>query len=162
MVRAELAPRGSEIRVDSAGFVSEGMPPPREVLDAMWAVGIDLSDHRSRLLRPAIVHTADLIVGMTRQHVIDVTELDPGVWSRSFTVAELAARGRAVGPRRGDETLRQWVSRVDAGRTRAATISLPLSDDISDPMGGRPKGYQRTRDVLAVMAAELVDLIAPA
>lgn len=162
MVRAGLAPRGSEIDVDSAGFVSEGMPPPREVLDAMWAVGIDLSDHRSRLLRPDLVQTADLIVGMSRQHVIDVADLDPGVWNRSFTVAELRTRGRDVGPRDPDETLRQWVDRVHAGRTRASTISLPLSDDIPDPMGGRPKGYQRTRDLLAAMAAELADLIAPA
>jgi protein-tyrosine phosphatase len=162
LVSAGLARRGSDIRVGSAGFVSEGMPPPREVLDAMAAVGIDLSEHRSRLVRPAMVHTADLIVAMTRQHVIDVAVLDPSGWSRSFTVTELRARGAAVGPRLPGETLRQWVGRVHAGRTRASTIALPLSDDIPDPMGGRPKGYQKVRDLLAAMASDLVDLIAPA
>lgn len=162
LVGAGLAPRGNEITVGSAGFVSEGMPPPKEVLDAMWAVGLDLSDHRSRRVRRETVQAADLVVGMTRQHAIDVALVDEDVWTRSFTVAELQTRGQAVGPRRDDETLRQWVARVHAGRTRASTITLPLSDDIPDPMGGRPKGYQKARDRLAAMATELVDLIAPA
>ena len=99
LLRARLAQRASAIAVDSAGFVSEGMPPPKEVLDAMSAVGLDLSDHRSRLVRPDMIKAADLVIGMTRQHVIDAALLAPGVWTRCFTAADLGSRGETVGPR---------------------------------------------------------------
>lgn len=162
LLRARLAQRACSIPVDSAGFVSEGMPPPKGVLDAMTAVGIDLSEHRSRVLRPDLLDTAELVVGMTRQHVIDIAQVTPGAWTKSFTVAEVRIRGEGVGPRCPEEELGEWVGRLHHGRTRGSIVSLPLADDIPDPMGGRPRGYQKTRDVLALMAADLVDLIAPA
>jgi protein-tyrosine-phosphatase len=162
LLRARLDEDDVGLRVASAGFMSDGAPAPPEVLDVMAAIGIDLSDHRSRLVRPELLAAADLIIGMTRQHVIDVADRMPDVWVRTFTLAEIGRRGENLGPRRQGETLSQWVSRLHGGRTRASILSLPLADDIPDPMGRRLRAYQRTRDVLTNKVEGLAALIVPA
>lgn len=162
LLRAGLEERSSPVTVASAGFVSEGSPPPPEVLDAMWALGLDLSQHRSRLVTPAILQSAALVIGMARQHVIDLAVLAPSTWQRSFTFADLLGRAETSGPRLPSEQVSQWADRLHAGRLRSGLLGLPLSEDIPDPMGRRLRDYQRTRDKLARMTTELADLMSPA
>jgi protein-tyrosine-phosphatase len=57
-----LGPLG--VRVDSAGFVRPHRPAPPEALAAAARRGVDLSDHRSRLLTPDLARSAELIVVM--------------------------------------------------------------------------------------------------
>jgi hypothetical protein len=45
---------------------------------------------------------------------------------------------------------------------RSSLTGLPLSEDVSDPMGGRPRDYQRTRDELVGMTTRLAELLSPA
>jgi protein-tyrosine phosphatase len=161
LLGARLDERGSPITVASAGFVSEGVPPPPEVIDAMWAAGLDVSWHRSRLVTAALVDGADLVVGMTRQHVIDLAVLSPAAWERCFTFADALRRAEAARPRLTSEGVQQWAHRLSAGRDRRSLLSLPLSEDIPDPIGGRPSGYQRVRDELARMTDRLAALVAP-
>jgi protein-tyrosine phosphatase len=161
LLRARLEERGDQRTVASAGLVSEGVPPPRQVIDAMWAVGLDLSDHRSRLVDVPMLHDADVVLAMTRQHLLDLNVMAPSTWGRMFTFAELIRRAEATG-NRGDETLAEWVGRLHAGRIRADLLGLPVTEDIADPMGGRPKAYQRTRDELSALTDRLARLLAPA
>jgi protein-tyrosine phosphatase len=162
LLRARLDERGSPLTVESSGFMSEGVPPPREALETMWAVGVDLSGHRSRPLSPTTIGAADLIVGMTRQHVVELTVMAPPEWERAFTFADLLRRAETVGPRQRIEAVREWVRRLHAGRLRSSLTGLPLSEDVSDPMGGRPKDYQRTREQLVGMTTRLAELLSPA
>jgi protein-tyrosine-phosphatase len=155
LLRDHLAQRAERVVVASAGFVAEGVPPPPQVLDAMSALGLDLSDHRSRLVTPGLVQGADLVVGMARQHVIDLALLSPGTWDRCFTFADLLRRGRSCGPRLRSETVRQWTQRISGARTRASLVALPLSEDVPDPMGGRHQDYELARDDLAARTARL-------
>jgi protein-tyrosine-phosphatase len=152
---------GGTVSVASAGFVSAGLPPPPEVIAAMSAVGLDLSDHRSRLVNPALLQGADLVIGMTRQHVIDLALLSPDEWDRCFTMADLLDRGESTGPRLPSESVRRWTQRLAGDRTRASLVALPLSRDVPDPMGGRPRDYEQTRDDLAAMTDRLGVLLAP-
>jgi protein-tyrosine-phosphatase len=161
LLRERLSRSGRPLTVGSAGFVSEGQPPPPEVLDAMRAVGLDLSDHRSRLVTPALLDDADLVVGMTRQHVIDLTLLAPGAWIQSFTFADLLRRAEAAGPRLPTEGVRKWARRLSGDRTRSSLVALSVSEDIPDPMGGRPTDYERARDDLARLTARLGTLLGP-
>ena len=161
LLRARLRQVGTPVTVASAGFATEGRPAPPEVLDAMGAVGLDLSGHRSRLVTPALLEGADLVLGMTRQHVIDLTLLAPPTWDRCFTLADVVRRGESADPRLPSESLRQWARRLSAGRTRASLLKLPASDDVPDPMGGRPADYERARDDLARLTARLGARLSP-
>jgi protein-tyrosine phosphatase len=162
LLSARLADRDDGTTVESAGFVAEGVPSPREVIDVMWAVGLDISGHRSRLVTSARLRDAQLIIGMTRQHLVDLTVMAPTQWGRSFTLAELLRRGETVGARGRDEPLADWVRRVHAGRTRLAVLALPVAEDVPDPMGGRLTAYQRARDELSALIDRLAGLLTPA
>ena len=52
------------VRVESAGFVAPNRPAPPEAVAAAARRGVDLSDHRSRLLTPDLARSAELIVVM--------------------------------------------------------------------------------------------------
>ncbi|HEY2824726.1 MAG TPA: hypothetical protein VGI83_04205 [Gemmatimonadales bacterium] len=52
------------VRITSAGFVGPGRPVPESGLIAAAFRGVDLSDHRSQLVRSALVFDANLIVVM--------------------------------------------------------------------------------------------------
>lgn len=62
LLSRELAPLG--IDVQSAGFIAFNRPAPAEAVAAAERHGVDLSDHRSRLLTADVVRAADLIVVM--------------------------------------------------------------------------------------------------
>ena len=61
---------------------------------AVTSLGLDLTDHRPRLLDAAMVAAdgADLVVTMTRDHLRTVATLAPQAWRRTFTLKELARR----------------------------------------------------------------------
>jgi protein-tyrosine phosphatase len=161
-LRAGAYRRHRDLQVGSAGFVSEGTPPPLEVVDVMAAVGIDVSGHRSRLLTTELLDDADLVVTMSRQHLIDLAVAWPSAWNRSFTFAELLRRAEAVGAAAAGDGPVAWVARVNSGRVRSETLSLTLADDVVDPMGGRLKDYERVRDQLSVMVDRLAGFLPPA
>ncbi len=58
----ELAALG--IEVESAGFLGVNRPPPAEAVAAAERYGVDLSNHRSRLVTVELVRGSDLIVVM--------------------------------------------------------------------------------------------------
>jgi protein-tyrosine phosphatase len=163
LLRSRLAQVGATgFEVESAGFVSEGRAVPPEVVEVMSPSGIDLSAHRSRLLRDELLDRADLILVMTRQHLVDLVVSRPEVWSRSFTLAEILHRAEVVGARHRGEDLPSWTARINAGRARAEILSLPLSDDVPDPIGEPLKDHERLRDLLVERVGRLTALLVPA
>lgn len=92
-----VRPIGIEVR--SAGFLGQGRPSPREALVAAAEYGVDLRDHRSRLVVPSLLGPADLILvmdgvqwatlrfdfGCAGARMVFLGDLDPG-----------AARERAI------------------------------------------------------------------
>lgn len=156
-----LSERGSAIAVGSAGFLSEGVPIPTEVRQVMEPFGYDLSAHRSRAVSSVLLGSAELVVGMTRQHAVDLALLHPSAWPRTFTLAEVVRLGGTFPARRRDEPLASWVARVGAGRRRASIFDLPRSDDVPDPIGKPLRAYLGTRDRLLGLTTRLADLVQP-
>lgn len=73
---AELERRG--IMVMSAGVLAiAGLRASEPAVEALRAVGIDLSGHRSRPLTPELIHQADVIYTMTRAHARSVRAMFP-------------------------------------------------------------------------------------
>jgi protein-tyrosine-phosphatase len=147
--------------IESAGFLSEGVPCPPEVREVMAPLGYDMTRHRSKAVSSGLLTSAHVLVGMTRQHSVDLSLFDPSVSSRSFTLSEVVRLGEGCPGRGVDETLTSWVDRIGAGRHRAGIFDLPLSEDVPDPIGKPMKAYLRTRDSLLRLTTRLADLLQP-
>ncbi|MCC5786681.1 MAG: Sua5/YciO/YrdC/YwlC family protein [Phycisphaerales bacterium] len=74
-------------RVLSAGASSAGgSGPSPEAVEAMEAIGLDLTDHRSRGLSKELVAEADIIYAMTEGHLRAVLSIDPTAADRAFVL----------------------------------------------------------------------------
>lgn len=156
LLRDRLHRRGVDGEVSSAGLVSEGEPASGGTIRAMAKRGLDLSSHRSTPLRAEAVVSAELVVGMTRQHVRESVVLVPDAFERTLTLRELVRRAEAIGPRAtdGDDRVafRTWLHRLGADRRAVDLVGDSTEDDVADPMGRSRRFYERT-------AAELEDLV---
>jgi protein-tyrosine phosphatase len=158
MLSARLAARGVTATVDSAGMLGGGRRPPPEVISVMAARGIDVSGHRSRTVTAADLARADLVLGLTREHVRHATVLGPEAWPRAFTLRELLRRGHQAGPRSPGEPFGAWLARVAGDRGRSDLLGRSPADDVADPAGGPLRGYQATAELLDRLTRDLVEL----
>ena len=137
------------------------MPSPPEVIATGNDLGIDLADHRGRLLTPDDVGDATLILGMTRMHVREVVMMDAGAWTRTFTLRELVRRGQMMRPRDEGQSLEDWLVFVNHGRRMVDLQGKSKRDDIADPFGGSMRGYRVAAETIAGLVGELVRLAWP-
>jgi protein-tyrosine phosphatase len=163
LLSARLAALGAPVAVRSAGISPAGpaeaaMPPPPPAIAALAARGLDLSGHRSRAVGPADLAGADLILGMTREHVRQAVVLSPAAWPRTFTLKELVRRGRPLGPRLPGEPLPGWLDQAGAGRDHRDLLGGSSEDDVADPYGGPAPEYEFVAGLLDQLTDELADL----
>jgi protein-tyrosine phosphatase len=140
--------------VASVGTIArDGAPAMPEAVKAGAELGVDVSGHSARRLRPEDIRDADLIVGMAAEHLEDVQALVPEAESRTFTLKELVRLLEDTGPRPVDATASDGglaVAVADAHRRRMGS-PIPDEDDVMDPLGLSFHGYR-------VVASELEDL----
>lgn len=158
LLARHLAALRIPIMVRSAGLLQEGEAPPPEVTSALAAYGLDISAHRSHRVTGADLTEADLILGMSREHVRHAVVAAPETWPRAFTLKELVRRGEEAGPRTPGEPLADWLSRVNEGRDHAALLGDSPADDVADPVGGPPQGFTDTVTLLDGLVTRLVGL----
>jgi protein-tyrosine phosphatase len=152
LLRHRLDALDVEATVSSAGRLQDGLPASAHGVDILRGRGLDMATHRSRATSREILSSADLILGMAREHVRDAVVAEPSVWPRTFTLRELVRRGEAAGPRRPGESMRDWLGRVGQGRRVADLAGSSRDDDIEDPIGMPRSAYER-------LAAELDELL---
>jgi protein-tyrosine phosphatase len=159
LLQRRLDERAIAARVHSAGFLEGGAPATQPAIEAMAAEGLDISGHSSRRITPYLIDEADLVVTMTRQHLIELALQAPDDWNRVFQLRDLVRRAEQVGPRPRDEPFTQWLSAVGDGRTRAGLLATSLSDDVEDPVGQPAAAYDRTKKLLDDLFTRLAALI---
>lgn len=159
-MRRHLADAGVAAGVSSAGLGDSGQPAAFGAVRALRRRGLDLRNHQSRRVDPAMVGDASLVVGLERRHVREIVVMAPDAWPRTFTLKELVRRGALTGPRRRGESAEEWIERVHAGRQRDELIGADERDDVEDPMGASAADYERTADELDALLVRLVDLLA--
>ena len=141
--------------VGSAGTIArDGAPAMPEAVEAVAELGVDVSGHSARRLRPEDIRDADLIVGMAAEHLEDIHALVPEAESRTFTLKELVRLLEETGPRPVDATASDGGlagAVADAHRRRTGSPATPDEDDVIDPLGLSLQGYR-------VVASELEDL----
>ncbi len=156
-----LAERGVPARVHSAGTLGWGGPATENSVAVMAERGLDLSHHQSRRLDAGLAVGADVVLGMTRDHVSGVLNHDPTAVDRAFVIGELARLGTRVGPVPPGRAVRDWTVAVAAERPEGRPIGRYV-DEVADPVGEPLDVYRRTADQLDRVTRVIADLLAPA
>ena len=160
ILRSRLETRGIDAVVHSAGLMEGGFPATHDTLAALAERDLDASAHRSTRMDGAIVGAADLVLGMTRRHVVEAVVMAPAAWPRTFTLKEAVRRGQKVGRRPAGASLGDWLAHLHAGRSRADMLSESPLDDIRDPVTEPDVvSYADARDEIERNVDILVDLI---
>lgn len=153
-----LASAGVSAHVSSAGLLPGGRPATDHGVAAMADRGLDLSAHRSQQIDTGLLLHADLVIGMSREHVREAAVLLPEVIDRAFTLKELVAMAAVVGPRDRSEELDDWLRRVASARKRSALLGVGHDDqlDVADPVGLSRGHYDRTANLLDDLLGKVV------
>jgi protein-tyrosine-phosphatase len=159
--RRAIAERGKDWTTSSAGILQSA---PLMVADALRAVkeaDPSMSAHRSKVLDVEQIRGADLVLGMTREHVREVVVMERDAWPRTFTVKELVRRGDAMGPRHEAQEPAQWLRLAGIGRRRRDLQGASPLDDIEDPMGLPAADGRKIASAIRCAVENLIDLMAP-
>ena len=149
----ELERRGcSSVTVGSAGtWAAEGYPATPDAVRAVGALGIDLSQHRSRGLDPDEAEAADIVVVMTSVHEHEVLGVSPG--ARVVRLKELAE----IQWEKGTGGARERLAALLAGRRPERRRSLDVDDPISLPYSA----YERSLKEIRAGVQVLADVLCP-
>jgi protein-tyrosine phosphatase len=147
---------GSALRTSSAGFTEAGRSSPDATVRVMAERGIDLTQHRSRVVTVPVLDGADLVLGMTRAHVWDAALLAPDVLERAFVIGEIVRMNRLAGGREPGEKFVDWVARLFAVRQHALN-SIVASDEVLDPFGRPRRHHGRAARQIEERVLDLVD-----
>ena len=147
--------------VHSRGLLPGGEGAPRAAIRAMAPFGIDLSGHRSRRLEVADIDEADLVLGMTRQHVREIVLLAPRALPKTFTLREVVRRGEGAEARPSGSEPVAWLRTLHGGRDRSDLIGRATEDDTADPFGRPGAVYAATASELDDLTMRLAALLGP-
>lgn len=76
-------------QVSSAGTSAfPGMPASHNAIQALKAIGIDLSGHCSSLVDESLIDSADLILAMTSSHKRRLLQLKPDADKKTYVLSE--------------------------------------------------------------------------
>lgn len=154
LLALRLADASVRAEVGSAGLLPGGRPAWPEAKAVMAERGIDLSAHQSRQMSAGDVASADLVLGMTREHVREAVVLEPSAYDRAFTLKELARRS-GVQPRRA-RPLDAWLAALAADRELEDLLGADSTDDVEDPIGRPIKAFRATAAELELLVARVV------
>lgn len=161
ILRSLLAYRGIDWPVASVGLFKAGYPMVEEALAALGPEGTAMANHRSRTLSKSDVLDADIIFGMSREHVREVVVLDPEAWGRTFTLKEFVRRSRYFPAWFPERPFASWLAGIHLGRQREEMQGDSLEDDVADPIGGSPADFAATARLLRDLCGQVADRIAP-
>jgi protein-tyrosine phosphatase len=164
ILRSHLAARGVDAHVHSAGTLAWGGPATGNAGLVLRERGRSLEGHLSRSLTDGMVEDADLVLGMTREHVWRATRRVADATDRTFLLGELRRLGAEAGPRRVGvgETVRDWAARAAVLRPPGPAGAVGrVGDEVADPVGEPLPVYRATADRLERELAAIAVLLAP-
>ncbi|HYU39041.1 MAG TPA: hypothetical protein VEM59_04270 [Acidimicrobiia bacterium] len=159
ILERRLAERGVDACVTSAGTRPWYAGATDHAVTVMREMGLDVSAHENCQVTAEQVERADLVLGMTRQHVNFVTSRWPDAAERTFLVGELSRLGGQIGPRTESESVSAWAERASAARPPLHPLGRAV-DEIDDPVGLPIEVYRDTAAVLDQRLTEVASLLA--
>jgi len=161
LLEMRLKEPAPEVVVESAGLRETDATLDNGALRVLDRQGVDLRRHHSRAIDSEMVGGATLVLGLEREHVREAVLLDPSVWPRTFTLKEIVRRGEATGARRPGESISDWVARAHGDRSQRDLLGADRADDVADPFGGPPGGYEEAAEEIDDLVTRLVSLVWP-
>jgi low molecular weight protein-tyrosine phosphatase len=162
LLRRHLHEAGhDDVTVHSAGTLMPEVGPPRPLIQEGRSFGLDLATHVPRRVDPEMIEAADVVVGLSREHVRQAVAAVPSSFPKTFTLKEIVRRGLERGARVGAEELDSWLERLQDGRRRADLIGVSPDDDVMDPMGGTSEDYRVMLTEVAALTRSLRELAWP-
>lgn len=158
---SELERRGRQVDVCSAGLMAGGKPADKKVVWVMGGLGFDVSGHLSTKASGALQRKPDLILVMAREHLRALSELEPGITSRAFTLKEFVQLAWMEGERHDDEPISAYLERLRASRSISAITSPDTEEDVTDPIGRRKRAFARCASELQSLVREVADMLYP-
>jgi protein-tyrosine phosphatase len=159
-LRERLAVRELDVTVSSSGLLPPGSPAARDVVDLMAARGIDVTAHRSRTLDADIIASADLILGMERNHLTELVAITPEAYTRAFTLPEFVRRVESLGLEESGATdLATILETIGETRGRRELLRITVADEIPDPMGRSGKVFDRAANDISMLVDRLVEAL---
>jgi protein-tyrosine phosphatase len=139
-----------DVRVTTRGtHVIEGLPMSLRTRGALAALGVRDHMHRSRQLTADDVRTADLIVGMAREHVLFIRRGYPTAAHRTGTLRRLARDLPGI-----TGTLAERVAALALD-----TIELEPWEDVDDPAGGDEAVFRDCATEIDALLARLAPVL---
>ncbi|GAA0671070.1 hypothetical protein GCM10010193_24070 [Kitasatospora atroaurantiaca] len=134
LLPVHLGEAGIGFRIGSAGTQARpGAPMSPRTVDLVEELGGEAGEFAARRLSAELVASADLVLGLAREHREAAVRLHPVALRRCFTLEEFV---RLAGTEDLDGGPRAAVARAAASRGRAPAVAAE-ADDIEDP-DGRP------------------------
>jgi protein-tyrosine-phosphatase len=161
ILRSVLDERGVSWQVWSEGFLEAGHPMVEEALATLGPDGAAMASHLSRTLSVSDVREADIVLGMTREHVREVVVLVPEAWGRTFTLKEFVRRSQSFRPWFPPQSFTEWLAGIHQGRERQEMQGYSAEDDVADPIGGTPAEFDATARLLRNLCGEVADRLSP-
>ena len=159
ILQQRLAERGVDARVTSAGTRAWSQGATDDAVAVMREHGLEISAHQNRQLTRELVEEADIVLGMTRDHVSIASARSPSARQRTFLVGELARLGADIGPRDESEPVAVWAERAADARPLSRPLGRAM-DEIADPVGEPIDVYRRTAAQLDDRLTEIAALLA--
>src|SRR5512132_1436485 len=159
ILQQRLAEHGIDARVTSAGTRAWSQGATDDAVAVMREHGLEISAHENRQLTRELVEEADIVLGMTRDHVSITSARSPSARPRTFLVGELARLGADIGPRGESEPVAVWAERAADARPLSRPLGRAM-DEIADPVGEPIEVYRRTAAQLDDRLTEIAALLA--
>ncbi|PRX55970.1 protein-tyrosine phosphatase [Nonomuraea fuscirosea] len=161
IARAMLHSASLPVATSSAGVRAlVGHPMAPHAVAALDRLGLDGRAHRARLLEPALVSSADLLLTMENAHRATAVGLDAAAARRTFTLPEFAALAAGASQRRyRSDTTERARAIVESAAERRDARPAP---EVYDPYGGPPEGYATCAKTLGeALSHALAALLGP-
>jgi len=153
-VAAELFLRHSvnlPVTVNSLGTLDLGpVPALPEAVRAAEMLGVDISSHRARPLRPGDLESTDLVVGFEAFHVAAAVVEGGATRERAFLITELAELLGQIRTSR-DRLPERTIELAHAGRVGGS----PSTPPVRDPVGKSKEHFCTTFEQISHLVAAI-------
>jgi protein-tyrosine phosphatase len=158
LLRHRLADRGVPVHVASAGVSAVSLDVDLLAVQSGFELGVDISGHLPRQVTKSMIAVdgADLVIGMTREHVREVVLIDSRAWERTFTLKELARRCQFHRSTIDSEPA-NWLAALSANRLTSDLMGADSTDDIVDPYRRSLAIHQRVAQEMFTATTAIVD-----
>lgn len=144
------------VKVNSAGTLEiEGAPVPPDLIAVANERGFDLSAWLSQPMKGAGANEADLVIGMTLDHVAAAVVDGGADATKTFTLTELVRllESDDIPPALSVEEAKRAVQLVQ--NRRETDGSFAPAEAIDDPIGGPKRAYEAMADKLNDLCVRL-------